>query len=179
MLFNSWDPVFLGAFWGAFFSFLFYILAYYVPKFFKKVALIIRTRSKLHKLYDLLLLERTTQSIFFDLISIFSFEGINDVLKGSVQITGDRVHFENTSWDILVVNKIYEARISIRSSSNHNYYLSAKKEDGFNALLDFLQYLEVISKQKKFKIRINKKRKKAKENLKNLSHDDQGINSIK
>ncbi len=172
MLFNSWDPVFLGAFWGAFFSFLFYILAYYVPKFFKKVALLIRTRSKLHKLYDLLLLERTTQSIFFDLISIFSFEGINDMLKGSALINGHLFQFENESWGILVVNKLFKSRISIRSSNEQKYSFYEEKENGFNALLDFLQYLEVISKQKKFKIRINKKRKKAKENLKILSHDE-------
>ncbi len=172
MLFNSWDPVFLGAFWGAFLSFLFYILAYYVPKFFKKVALITKTRTKLHKLYDLLLLERNASSIFFDLINILSFKRLNDILKGNALIGGDSLQLQSESWQIIVLNRVSGSRISITSSNNQNYDLSAKKEKGFIVLLDFLQYLEVISKQKKFKIRINKKRKKAKENLKNLSHDE-------
>lgn len=168
MLSNIWDPVFSGAFWGAFFTFLFYI----IPKFFKKVALIIKTKIKLHKLYDLLLLERNTQSIFFDLINILSFEGINDILKGNPLIGGDRLQFESESWEIIVINKVHEARILIRGSNNQNYYFSAKKEKGFNGLLNFLQYLETISKQKIFKIRMNKKRRKAKETLKKHSLDE-------
>lgn len=168
MLLNIWDPVFSGAFWAAFFTFLFYI----IPKIFRKPALIIKTRIKLHKLYDLLLLEKNTQSIFFDLINILSFEGISDILKGNPLIGGDRLQFENESWGITIVNKVHEARISIRGSNNQNYQFSAKKEKGFNGLLNFLQYLETIVRQKIFKIRMNKKRKLAKKILEKRSLDE-------
>ena len=161
------DSIFLGAFWGAFFSFCFFMLGLYLPKILKRVSLKLKTKKKINRLYHLFLLERNSNTFFFNLIELFSFVGIIDFLKGHILMSGDRLQFENNSWDILIVDKIFEARLTIRTFNNLTYYLgSDNREQKIEVILDFIQYIETRCKQENIKLRINSELKKAKEDLK-------------
>ena len=166
IIYNSWEPIFWGAFLGAFFSFWFYVLGHYLPKLLHKIYLKFQTPKKLNKLYELVLLKRDSDSFFFDLIEIFAFEKLGDLLKGSVLITADRVQFESENWEIIIVNKIFESRFTIKNINNLLYCLDANHKDiNIEALLGFIQYLEARCKQENIKLRINKKLEKAKKTL--------------
>jgi len=158
------NSLFFGAFWGAFFSFCFFMLGFYLPKLFKRISLKFKTKKKVNKLYQLLLLERNSKSFFFNLIELLSFDGIIDILKGHTLMSGDRLQFENNSWDILIVNKLLEARLMIRTYNNQIYHMNSEnKEQNIEVILDFIQYIETRCKQESIKLRINNELKKAKD----------------
>lgn len=166
MLFNWLDPTFSGAFWGAFFSFCFYIFGLSLPKLIKKINLRLKRRKKLNMLYRMLLLERNSDSFFFDLIELFTFELIPEILKGDILTMGNHVQFENNLWDIVIKNKIYESRFTIKDINSLMYALDSNyKEINLNVLFDFIQYLEVRCKQEKVKLEIDKELEKGKKDL--------------
>lgn len=167
MIFNNFDPIFLGAFWGAFFSFLFYILSYFLPKLLKKVSFIIKTRRRLHKLYDSLLFSRNKESIY-KLIELFSFQKIKDIMKGSVLEAWDRIQFNNADWEILIANIHNQTKIFISDYNDRRYCFDHGVETGFKVLLELLEYIEKACNKTIYKIKINKKRKKGKAKLKDL-----------
>lgn len=170
IIFNSWEPTFWGAFLGAFFSFWFYVLGYYFPKLAKKIYLKFKTKKKLRELYRLLVLRRDSETIFFDLIEIFTFEKISDFLKGNIIVLTDRIQFESKFWVILIVNKIYQTKFSITNLDNLMYILDPNNEEiNIEVLLDFIQYIELRCKQEKINLRIKEELKKAKEGLRVLS----------
>ena len=169
IIYNSWEPTFWGAFLGAFFSFWFYLLAFYLPKLLKKLWLKVKAKKKLKELYQLLLLERTSDTFFFDLIEIFTLEKVEDFLKGLVRSTGDLVNFMSESWEIIIVNRIFESRFAITDINDRQYCLDANHKDiNIEVLSNFIQYFEERCKQEKIKLRTSEELKKAKETLTNL-----------
>lgn len=164
------DATFSGAFWGAFFSFCFFILGSNLPKLIKWISLKFRTKKKINRLYQLLLLERNSSTFFFDLIEIFTFESIAEILKGSVLTTGDHLQFESRSWLVIIKNKIFETRLSIKDINSLMYNLDSNNNDiNIEVLLGFIQYLELRCKQEKIKLKMTEKLQKAKQKLKSIS----------
>lgn len=104
-----------------------------------------------------------------NLIEIFTFEELSDLLKGSILITGDRIQFSSELWEILVVNKSFESRFTINNINSLMYGLDANHNDiNPGVLLTFIQYIEERCKQEKIRLRITEELKKAKEDLKKL-----------
>lgn len=62
-------------------------------------------------------------------------------------MSGDRLQFENNSWDIIIVDKILESRLMIRTFNNQTYFMNSdNKEQKIGVILDFIQYIEIRCK---------------------------------
>ena len=101
---------------------------------------------------------------------IFTFESIAEILKGSILTTGDHLQFESRSWLIIIKNKIFETRLSIKDINSLMYNLDSNNKDiNIEVLLGFIQYLEIRCKQEDIKLKMTEKLQKAKQKLKSIS----------
>ncbi len=83
------------------------------------------------------------------------------------------LQFENSSWEILIVDKNFGTRFTLRNAEGGMYnWTGDHNEKDLGVLLEFIQYIEKRCKHEKVKIKITESLKKAKNDLyNNLSRE--------
>lgn len=171
------SELFLGAFFGSFLSFCFYLLSQYlirkVPKWNEK-RLIKKNKKAMNDLFKLFLLEKDSDSIFYDLIQLFRLKIVEQVLKGSVIYSGEHLQFVNNLWTIIIENNLVNTRFTIQYIERSWYVLDSKlSEQNKPTLSKLIKYYQEKCKEANIKLKQNKEIRFALEKLFNTEKPEQ------